>query len=97
VESKVAIALASDFNPGTSPSGNMQFVLSLACIKLRLTPEEAFNAATINAAYALEMEGELGSISKGKKANLMITAPMPSLAFMPYYFGANLVKRMILS
>lgn len=97
VESKVAIALASDFNPGTSPSGNMQFVLSLACIKLRLTPEEAFNAATINAAYALEMEGELGSISKGKKANLMITAPMPSLAFMPYYFGANLVKTMILS
>jgi imidazolonepropionase len=97
VESKVAIALASDFNPGTSPSGNMQFVLSLACIKLRLTPEEAFNAATINAAYALEMEGELGSISKGKKANLMITVPMPSLAFMPYYFGVNLVKRMILS
>jgi imidazolonepropionase len=97
VESKVAIALASDFNPGTSPSGNMQFVLSLACIKLRLTPEEAFNAATINAAYALEMDGELGSISKGKKANLMITVPMPSLAFMPYYFGANLVKRMIIS
>ncbi len=97
VESKVAIALASDFNPGTSPSGNMQFVLSLACIKLRLTPEEAFNAATINAAYALEMDGELGSISKGKKANLMITVPMPSLAFMPYYFGANLVKRMIFS
>lgn len=97
VESKVAIALASDFNPGTSPSGNMQFVLSLACIKLRLTPEEAFNAATINAAFALEMEGELGSISKGKKANLIITAPMPSLAFMPYYFGSNLVKRMIIS
>jgi imidazolonepropionase len=97
VESKVAIALASDFNPGTSPSGNMQFVLSLACIKLRLTPEEAFNAATINAAYALEMEGELGSISKGKKANLMITVPMPSLAFMPYYFGTNLVRKMILS
>jgi imidazolonepropionase len=97
VESNVAIALASDFNPGTSPSGNMQFVLSLACIKLRLTPEEAFNAATINAAFALEMDGELGSISKGKKANLMITAPMPSLAFMPYYFGSNLVKRMIIS
>jgi imidazolonepropionase len=97
VETKVAIALASDFNPGTSPSGNMQFVLSLACIKLRLTPEEAFNAATINAAFALEMEGELGSVSKGKKANLMITAPMPSLAFMPYYFGSNLVKRMIVS
>ena len=97
VDSKVAIALASDFNPGTSPSGNMQFVLSLACIKLRLTPEEAFNAATINAAFALEMEGELGSISKGKKANLMISAPMPSLAFMPYYFGSNLVKRMIIS
>ena len=97
VESKVAIALATDFNPGTSPSGNMQFVLSLACIKLRLTPEEAFNAATINAAFALEMEGELGSISKGKKANLMITVPMPSLAFMPYYFGSNLVKRMIIS
>jgi imidazolonepropionase len=75
----------------------MQFVLSLACIKLRLTPEEAFNAATINAAFALEMEGELGSVSKGKKANLMITAPMPSLAFMPYYFGSNLVKRMIVS
>ena len=97
VESNVAVALASDFNPGTSPSGNMQFVLSLACIKLRMTPEEVFNAATHNAAFALEIDTELGSITKGKKANLMITAPMPSLAFMPYYFGTNLVKRMILA
>jgi imidazolonepropionase len=97
VDAGVAIALASDFNPGTTPSGNMQFVLSLACIKLRLLPEEAFNAATINGAFALGLEGELGSIEKGKKANLMITRPMPSLAFMPYYFGANVVERMIIS
>ena len=97
VESGAAIALASDFNPGTTPSGNMQFVLSLACIKLRMLPEEAFNAATINGAFALDLGSELGSIEKGKKANLMITRPMPSLAFMPYYFGANVVERMIIS
>jgi imidazolonepropionase len=97
IDSGVAIALASDFNPGTTPSGNMQFVLSLACIKLRMLPEEAFNAATINGAFALDLGSELGSIEKGKKANLMITRPMPSLAFMPYYFGANVVERMIIS
>lgn len=97
IESGAAIALASDFNPGTTPSGNMQFVTSLACIKLRLLPEEALNAATINSAFAIGLEGELGSIEKGKKANLIITRPMPSLAFVPYYFGANIIEKMIIS
>lgn len=96
VEAGVAIALASDYNPGTSPSGNMPFVLSLACIKLRLLPEEAINAATINAAYAMGLEEELGSILIGKKANLIITKPMPSLAYIPYNFGSNIVHQMVL-
>jgi imidazolonepropionase len=96
VEAGVAIALASDYNPGTSPSGNMPFVLSLACIKLRLLPEEAINAATINAAYAMGLQEELGSIVIGKKANLIITKPMPSLAYIPYNFGSNIVHQMVL-
>jgi imidazolonepropionase len=95
VESGVAIALASDYNPGTSPSGNMPFVISLACIKLRLLPEEAINAATINGAFAMGLEDEMGSIEKGKKANLIITKPMPSLAYIPYNFGGSVVERRI--
>lgn len=92
----IAIALATDFNPGSTPSGNMQFVNSLACVKMKLTPEEAINATTINGAYAMEVNDELGSITVGKKANLIITKKIPSLAYMAYSFGENCVERVIL-
>lgn len=81
------IALATDFNPGSTPSGNMNFVLSLACINYKITPEEAINAATINAAYAMGLENTHGSITIGKKANFFITKEIPSITFFPYYFG----------
>lgn len=96
LQNDLILALASDFNPGSTPSGNMQFVNSLACIQMKLTPEEAFNATTINGAYAMELADELGSITVGKKANLIITKEIPSLAYMPYAFGENLVDRTIL-
>lgn len=85
----VALALASDYNPGSSPSGNMQLVVSLACIKSGLLPEEALAAATINGAFALELENEVGSIDIGKRANFLLTNEIPSIAFLPYSFGAN--------
>lgn len=97
IDSGLPVALASDYNPGSSPSGNMQFILSLACIKLKMLPEEAFNAATINSAYAMGVEGQLGSITVGKKANIFITKPMPSLTYMPYSFANNMVERVIIS
>jgi len=91
------LALASDYNPGSSPSGNMPFVLSLACINLRMTPAEAINAATINSAYAMGLSKTHGSISPGKTANLFITVPAPSYAYLPYSFGSKLVDRVILN
>ena len=96
INAGLPVAMASDFNPGTSPSGNMQFVLSCACIKYRMTPEEALNATTLNTAYAMDVSRELGSITKGKIANVIITNPMTQLEFMPYYYGANKVQTMIL-
>jgi imidazolonepropionase len=96
LDNNIAIALATDFNPGSTPSGNMQFVNSLACVKMKLTTEEAINATTINGAYAMEVDKELGSITIGKKANLIITKKIPSLAFMAYSFGENCVERVIL-
>ena len=96
INAGLPVAMASDFNPGTSPSGNMQFVLSCACIRYRMTPEEALNATTLNTAYAMDVANELGSITKGKIANVMITKPMTQLEFMPYYYGANKVQTMIL-
>lgn len=96
INAGLPVAMASDFNPGTSPSGNMQFVLSCACIRYRMTPEEALNATTLNTAYAMDVAHELGSITKGKIANVMITKPMTQLEFMPYYYGANKVQTMIL-
>ena len=96
MDANIAIALASDYNPGSTPSGRMPFVLSLACIKLRMTPEEAINAATINGAFALELEDQLGSIAKGKLANFFITKPIPSLAYFPYAFGSDLVARVFI-
>lgn len=93
IDAEIPLALASDFNPGSTPSGNMNFVVSLACIKLKLTPEQAINAATINAAFALELQDEIGIIAKGKKANFMITKPIPSYGFLPYAFGTNSIDQ----
>jgi imidazolonepropionase len=85
------IALATDFNPGSTPSGNMNFVVSTACIKMKMTPEEAINAATINGAYAMGISKTHGSITIGKKANLIITKPISSYYQLPYSFGSNLI------
>ena len=97
IDSGLPVAMASDFNPGTSPSGNMQLIMSMACIRYKLTPEEALNATTLNTAYAMGVSDEVGSITKGKLANLIITQPMTQLEFMPYYYGANKVAKMILN
>jgi imidazolonepropionase len=91
------LAIASDYNPGSAPSGNMSLMISLACVKMRMTPEEAINAATLNTAYALEILDTHGSITTGKVANVFITKPIPSLDFFPYSFGANLVDQIILN
>lgn len=96
IDAGLPVALATDYNPGTSPSGRMSFVLSLACIKLRMTPEEAINAVTVNGAYALELLEDTGSITRGKLANVFITAPMPSIACLPYAFGSDLIRTVIL-
>ncbi len=87
------VAIASDYNPGSSPSGNMPLVMSLACIKLRMTPEEALNAATLNGAAAMELTHSHGSIAVGKSASFMLTKPIPSLAFLPYAFGSQLINK----
>jgi imidazolonepropionase len=91
------LAIASDYNPGSSPSGNMSLMVALACIKMRITPEEAFNAATINTAAAMEILETHGSITRGKVANVCITKPMPTLAYLPYSFGAQLVDQVIIN
>jgi imidazolonepropionase len=96
IDAGLPVALASDYNPGSTPSGRMSFVLSLACLKMNMTPEEAINAATLNSAYAMELSDEVGSITKGKLANVFITKPMPSIAFLPYAFGSDLVETVIL-
>lgn len=93
----IPLAVASDYNPGSTPSGNMNLVVSLACIKLRMRPEEAINAATLNGAAALELSGQTGSIAKGKMANLFITRKMPSLAFLPYSFGQSQIETIVLN
>ena len=91
------LALASDFNPGTSPSGNMNFVVATACIKMKMTPEEAINAATINGAYAMGISATHGSITVGKKANLIISKPLNSFYELPYNFGSNLIEQVLLN
>ncbi len=96
IEAGLPVALATDYNPGSTPSGKMPFVLSLACIKMRMTPEEAINAATINGARAMELEKTHGSIAKGKIANFFITKPIPSLAYIPYSFGSNLIEQVFI-
>lgn len=92
LDAGLPLALATDFNPGSTPSGNMNLVVSLACIKMKMTPEEAINAATINGAYAMELSETHGSISKGKKANFILTKAIPSYAFLPYAFGTNSIE-----
>lgn len=95
IDNNCAIALASDYNPGSSPSGNMNFVVALSCIQMKMLPEEAINAATINGAYAMEVEQEAGSIMIGKKASLIFTKPIPSLTYLPYCFGDNLIDKVM--
>ena len=97
IDGGCAIALASDYNPGSSPSGNMNLVVAMSCIKMKMLPEEAINAATLNGAYAMELENELGSITIGKKANLIFTKPIPSLAYIPYLFGTNLIDKVMIN
>jgi imidazolonepropionase len=97
INSGAAVTLASDFNPGSSPSGNMNFVISLSCIEMKMLPEEAINAATINGAFAMEIEKECGSISVGKKANLIFTKPVSSLSYLPYSFGNNQIDKVMLN
>ena len=97
IDAGCAIALASDFNPGSSPSGNMNTVVSMSCIQMKMLPEEAINAATINGAFAMEVEHETGSIMKGKKANLIFTKPIPSITYMPYAFGSNHIDKVMIN
>ena len=97
IDAGLPVALASDFNPGSSPSGNMQMILSMASILYRMLPEEAINATTINTAYAMGVEEDLGSIAIGKKANLFITKEIPSIEYMPYSYGDNKVETMIVN
>lgn len=97
INAGLPIALASDFNPGSSPSGNMQLILSMGCIMFRMLPVEALNACTINGAYAMNLSEQLGSITRGKKANLMITKQVPTIEFLPYYYGSNKIDKIILN
>ena len=96
IDAGCAIALASDFNPGSSPSGNMNFVASLSCIQMQMLPEEVINAATINGAFAMDLQDECGSITIGKKANLIFTQKISSLSYLPYAFGSNLIDKVML-
>lgn len=97
IDAGCAVALASDFNPGSSPSGNMNLVIAMSCIQMKMLPEEAINAATINGAFAMELQDEVGSITVGKKANLIFTKPIPSLAYLPYSFGSNLIDKVMIN
>ena len=97
IDSGLPLALATDFNPGSAPSGNMNLVVSLACVKMKMTPEEAINAATINGAYAMDLSEKVGSITKGKLANLIITKPIPSYTYLPYSFGSNSIESVYLN
>lgn len=96
IDAGLPLALATDYNPGTTPSGNMNFVVATACIKMKMTPEEAINAATINGAYAMGISATHGSISKGKRANLIITQPIHNYYELPYSFGTNLIEKVMI-
>ena len=96
IDAGLPVAIATDYNPGSSPSGNMPFIIALACIKMKMLPEEAIHAATLNSAYAMGVEKQLGSIAVGKQANVFISKPISSLAYLPYSFGSNLIDRVII-
>ena len=96
IDEGLPIALATDYNPGSTPSGNMNFVVATACIKMKMTPEEAINAATINGAYAMNLQDKVGTITKGKLANLILTQKINSYNFIPYYFGAPCIEKVFL-
>jgi imidazolonepropionase len=96
IDAGLPVAVASDYNPGSSPSGNINFMLSLCCVQYKMSPEEAINAATINSAYAMDLSATHGSIAIGKQANVFITKEIPSYAFIPYSFGSNLIETVII-
>ncbi|HTB31345.1 MAG TPA: amidohydrolase family protein, partial [Bacteroidia bacterium] len=96
IDAGLPVALASDYNPGSSPSGKMAFVVSLACIKMKMLPEEAINAATINSAYAMGIENSHGTIEKGNRANIFLTSQMPHYSYLPYSFGSELINTVII-
>lgn len=96
IDAGLGVTLATDYNPGSTPSGKMAFVISLACLKMKMLPREAINAATINGAFAIEIENQLGSISKGKTANLIITKSIPSIDFIPYAFGSDIIDKVLI-
>ena len=97
IDAGAAVALATDYNPGSSPSGNMNLVLAMACIQMKMLPEEAINAATVNGAFAMEVQKEAGSIGKGKRANLIVTSPVGSVAYLPYSFGENWIDKVMIN
>lgn len=97
IDAGCAVAIASDYNPGSTPSGDMKFAVSLACIKMRLLPAEAINAATINAACAMGQSGSFGSIAVGKRANFYVTRPLPSIDFIPYAYTTSIISRIVLN
>ena len=97
MDAGLAIAVASDYNPGSSPSGNMNFMLSLCCVQYKMTPEEAINAATINSAYAMDLSKTHGSIAIGKQANIFITQEIPGYEYIPYAFASNLMETVIIN
>lgn len=96
MQAGLPLALATDYNPGTTPSGNMNLVVATACVKMKMTPEEAINAATINGAYAMNLSKDYGSITVGKKANILVTKPISSYYYLPYAFGDNLIERVMI-
>lgn len=96
IDAGLPLALATDYNPGTTPSGNMNFVVAAACIKMKMTPEEAINAATLNGAYAMGVSATHGSITKGKRANIILTKPIMNFYELPYAFGTNLIERVMI-
>ena len=95
IDAGLPVCLATDYNPGSCPSGNVPFLLTIACTQLKMTPEEAVNAVTLNGAAAMELEQELGTIKVGKRANLILTKKIPSLAYMPYDYGNSNIERLI--
>lgn len=97
IDAGLPLAIASDYNPGSSPSGNMKLMMSLGCINHKMLPEEVINATTLNSAYAMGLSEELGSIARGKRANVFITKEIPTIEFMPYAYGSNLIDTVILN